>query len=78
MLEMKPWYQSKTVWGALIAIAAPLLGRARTFHAHRDAGGTLSFPEGVTGRLLLQQATRDTPIVVVAFDFDPDRACGKR
>ncbi len=28
MLEMKPWYQSKTVWGALIAIAAPLLGRA--------------------------------------------------
>lgn len=28
MLEMKPWYQSKTVWGALIAIAAPLLGRS--------------------------------------------------
>ncbi len=28
MLEMKPWYQSKTIWGALIAIAAPLLGRA--------------------------------------------------
>lgn len=28
MLEMKPWYQSKTVWGALIAIAAPLLGQA--------------------------------------------------
>lgn len=28
MLQMKPWYQSKTVWGALIAIAAPLLGRA--------------------------------------------------
>ncbi len=28
MLDMKPWYQSKTVWGALIAIAAPLLGRA--------------------------------------------------
>ena len=28
MLEMKPWYQSKTVWGALIAIASPLLGRA--------------------------------------------------
>ncbi len=28
MLEMKPWYQSKTVWGALIAIAAPILGRA--------------------------------------------------
>lgn len=28
MLEMKPWYQSKTVWGALIAIAAPLVGRA--------------------------------------------------
>jgi hypothetical protein len=28
MLEMKPWYQSKTVWGALIAIAASLLGRA--------------------------------------------------
>ncbi|ODS56784.1 MAG: hypothetical protein ABS40_08280 [Agrobacterium sp. SCN 61-19] len=28
MLEMKPWYQSKTVWGALIAIAAPLFGRA--------------------------------------------------
>ena len=28
MQEMKPWYQSKTVWGALIAIAAPLLGRA--------------------------------------------------
>ena len=28
MLDMKPWYQSKTVWGALIAIAAPLLGQA--------------------------------------------------
>jgi hypothetical protein len=28
MLEMKPWYQSKTVWGALIAMAAPLFGRA--------------------------------------------------
>ena len=25
MLEMKPWYQSKTVWGALIAIGSPLL-----------------------------------------------------
>ena len=28
MLDLKPWYQSKTVWGALISIAAPLLGRA--------------------------------------------------
>lgn len=28
MLDVKPWYQSKTVWGALIAISAPLLGRA--------------------------------------------------
>ncbi|MGQ2970569.1 MAG: hypothetical protein ACT6RF_17625 [Allorhizobium sp.] len=28
MLDLKPWYQSKTVWGALIAIAAPLLGQA--------------------------------------------------
>jgi hypothetical protein len=28
MLDVKPWYQSKTVWGALIAIASPLLGRA--------------------------------------------------
>jgi phenylpropionate dioxygenase-like ring-hydroxylating dioxygenase large terminal subunit len=27
---------------------------------HRDADGKLSFPEGVTGRLLLQRATRDT------------------
>jgi phenylpropionate dioxygenase-like ring-hydroxylating dioxygenase large terminal subunit len=27
---------------------------------HRAADGTLAFPEGVTGRLLLQQATRDT------------------
>ena len=27
---------------------------------HRSADGTLTFPEGVTGRLLLQQATRDT------------------
>jgi hypothetical protein len=35
MLEMKPWYQSKTVWGALIAIAAPLLG-----HAGLQVGGT--------------------------------------
>lgn len=34
MLEMKPWYQSKTVWGALIAIAAPLLG-----HAGLQVGG---------------------------------------
>jgi len=25
MLDMKPWYQSKTVWGALIAMSAPLL-----------------------------------------------------
>lgn len=25
MFEMKPWYQSKTVWGALIAMAAPLV-----------------------------------------------------
>jgi hypothetical protein len=25
MLDMKQWYQSKTVWGALIAIGAPLL-----------------------------------------------------
>ena len=24
MLETKPWYQSKTIWGALIAMAAPL------------------------------------------------------
>jgi phenylpropionate dioxygenase-like ring-hydroxylating dioxygenase large terminal subunit len=29
-------------------------------YAHRDAGGRLSFPPGVSGRLLLQQATRDT------------------
>jgi Ring hydroxylating alpha subunit (catalytic domain)/Rieske [2Fe-2S] domain len=28
--------------------------------AHRAGDGTLTFPEGVTGRLLLQQATRDT------------------
>ena len=28
MLDVKPWYQSKTIWGALIAIASPLLGRA--------------------------------------------------
>jgi hypothetical protein len=28
MLEMKPWYQSKTVWGALIAIGSPLLRHA--------------------------------------------------
>jgi nitrite reductase/ring-hydroxylating ferredoxin subunit len=27
---------------------------------YRDAGGALDFPEGITGRLLLQQATRDT------------------
>ncbi len=27
---------------------------------HRSADGTLTFPEGVTGRILLQQATRDT------------------
>ncbi len=27
---------------------------------HRGADGTLTFPEGVTGRTLLQQATRDT------------------
>ncbi|NTF31269.1 hypothetical protein [Rhizobium skierniewicense] len=25
MTEMKAWYQSKTVWGALIAVVAPLL-----------------------------------------------------
>ena len=25
MDTMKAWYQSKTVWGALIAVAAPLL-----------------------------------------------------
>lgn len=25
MLDIKPWYQSKTVWGALIAAGAPLL-----------------------------------------------------
>jgi hypothetical protein len=25
MLDGKQWYQSKTVWGALIAMAAPLL-----------------------------------------------------
>lgn len=24
MLDTKPWYQSKTIWGALIAMAAPL------------------------------------------------------
>lgn len=24
MIDFKPWYQSKTVWGGLIAIAAPL------------------------------------------------------
>jgi phenylpropionate dioxygenase-like ring-hydroxylating dioxygenase large terminal subunit len=29
-------------------------------NGHRAADGTLAFPEGVTGRLLLQQATRDT------------------
>ncbi|KPF41101.1 hypothetical protein ACSV9I_08215 [Rhizobium sp. G187] len=28
MLDFKPWYQSKTVWGALIAIASPLLRQA--------------------------------------------------
>ncbi|GEO84389.1 MULTISPECIES: hypothetical protein [Alphaproteobacteria] len=28
MLDMKQWYQSKTVWGALIAMAAPLLRHA--------------------------------------------------
>ena len=27
---------------------------------HRDAQGTLAFPDGISGRLLLQQATRDT------------------
>lgn len=25
MIDAKAWYQSKTVWGGLIAIAAPLL-----------------------------------------------------
>ncbi len=25
MLDVKQWYQSKTVWGAMIAMAAPLL-----------------------------------------------------
>ena len=29
-------------------------------NAHRSADGTLAFPDGVTGRLLLQQAARDT------------------
>jgi hypothetical protein len=28
MLEAKQWYQSKTVWGAMIAMAAPLLKHA--------------------------------------------------
>ncbi|QLF69878.1 hypothetical protein FE840_010205 [Peteryoungia desertarenae] len=28
MFDTKPWYQSKTVWGALIAIAAPLADMA--------------------------------------------------
>jgi len=28
--------------------------------AHRDANGTLNFPQGVTGRTLLQKATRET------------------
>lgn len=28
MHDYKNWYQSKTVWGGLIAVAAPLLGVA--------------------------------------------------
>lgn len=28
MNAVKPWYQSKTVWGGLIAVAAPLLKMA--------------------------------------------------
>ena len=26
MIEEKPWYLSKTIWGALIAVAASVLG----------------------------------------------------
>jgi phenylpropionate dioxygenase-like ring-hydroxylating dioxygenase large terminal subunit len=40
-----------------------LLGR------HRDSAGTLAFPAGVTGRLLLQQATRDT-LAAKGLDVD--------
>jgi phenylpropionate dioxygenase-like ring-hydroxylating dioxygenase large terminal subunit len=35
--------------------------------AHRDADGTLRYPEGVTGRTLLQQATRET-LTDMGFD----------
>jgi hypothetical protein len=36
MEDLKTWYQSKTVWGALIAVLASLLQAAGI---HLDAGG---------------------------------------
>ncbi len=41
MIEMKPWYQSKTVWGGLIALSAPLLKFAGVDLA-ADAQGQLT------------------------------------
>lgn len=35
-METKPWYQSKTVWGSVLAVAAALSGPL--FGTHLDAG----------------------------------------
>lgn len=40
MTDLKPWYQSRAVWGALVAIAASVM---------RSAG--LGLPEGAEGEI---------------------------
>jgi phenylpropionate dioxygenase-like ring-hydroxylating dioxygenase large terminal subunit len=60
--EFGPEQQAESIRGlpATFPGVAEVLPRFEALlNEHRAADGTLSFPEGVTGRLLLQQATRD-------------------
>jgi len=43
MIDSKAWYQSKTVWGALIAVAASLL-RLGGVELGLDIQGELAMP----------------------------------
>lgn len=55
MSDMKAWYQSKTIWGALVAILASVLQAAGTpleAGAERDLVEALTTLAGAAGGLL--------------------------